>query len=132
MLERVAVSLLALVLLVTTGVTSSTAYLCLMDGQVRSECCCKKSENKSPGDCPKVERDDRCCELQVTEATWQPATARDGLANGSAGLSLVAILPMSVDVPPARAAESALPASARGHPSRTGPPLFVWNCSFLI
>ena len=114
MLERVAVSLLALVLLVTTGVTGSTAYLCLMDGQVRSECCCKKSETKSPDDCPKVERDDRCCELQVTEATSPPATAREGLANGSVGLSLVAILPVSVDVACPRAAEGALPVSARG------------------
>lgn len=132
MLERVAVSLLALVLLITTGVTSSTAYLCLMDGQVRSECCCKKSESKSSDDCPKVERDDRCCEVQVTEASSPPATARDGVASGSAGLSLVAVLPMSVAVPPARATEVTLPVSARGPPGRTGPPLFVWNCSFLI
>jgi hypothetical protein len=132
MLQRVAVSLFALVLLVTTGVTSSTAYLCLMDGQVHSECCCKKSETKSPDDCPKVERDDRCCELQVTGATRPPATARDGLANGSAALSLLASLPMAVDAPPPRAAEGTLPISARGPPFRMAPPLFVWNCSFLI
>jgi hypothetical protein len=132
MIERFAASLVALVLLVTSGMTSSVAYLCLMDGQVRSECCCKKSETKSPDDCPKVERDDRCCEVQVTEATRPAATARDGLANSSAALSLAAILPVSVDVPPAGAADGALPVSARGPPRRTGPPLFVWNCSFLI
>lgn len=132
MFARVAAAFLALILLVTSGVTGGRSYRCLMNGQVRSECCCKKAANRNQGEGARVERADRCCEVHVTEGTRLPATARDGLSSDSAALPLLAILPVAVEVVPARSQESALPFSARGPPHRAGPPLFIWNCSFLI
>lgn len=132
MSARLAAAFLALILLVTSGVTGGRSYLCLMSGQVRSECCCKRAATKDKGGGARIERADRCCEVHVTDGTRLPATARDGLSNDSAALPLLAILSVAMEVVPARAQESVLPFSARGPPRRTGPPLFISNCSLLI
>ncbi len=46
---RLATSLLALVMFATSGMIGGVVYLCLMDGQVRSQCCCKKAQATGEG-----------------------------------------------------------------------------------
>lgn len=134
MLERITVGLLAFVLLVTSGMTSRTAYLCLMDGQTRTECGCRhtKAEAKANSDCATLQRSDSCCEAEVTDAVRPPATTRDELTSGEAALPLLAILPWKAEVALRRAQSDLQAVSARGPPFFPGPALFVWNCSFLI
>ena len=52
MIERLTRGFLALAMLLSSGLTGATSYLCSMDGKVRSECCCKKAQADS--DCPQV------------------------------------------------------------------------------
>lgn len=132
MVSRAAAILVALVLVVATGMGRSVSYLCLMDGQVRSACCCKKTESQAESDCPKVERQG-CCEVRVAEAAKAPATARDGVHNEQLpGPPALASLSPRLDVVPPSSRDFLPGIGARGPPSGTGPPIFVRNCSYLI
>ena len=133
MASRLAALLVALVLVVATGMGRSVSYLCLMDGQVLSACCCKKAQAaEAKSDCPKVERQG-CCEVRVAEATEAPATTRDGLPHDHLPVPLaLAVLPSAVDVPHPSSRDVVPGIGARAPPYGIGPPIFVWNCSYLI
>lgn len=131
MFERFAASFMALAMLITSGMFGGTAYLCLMDGQTRSECCCKKSQTEADDDCAKVERANRCCEVSVTTVDHQ--TARVEVTRHQLQLSpVLAVLPSVTQVQRPAILEVELPPGARGPPPGSGPPLFVRNCSYLI
>lgn len=133
MASRFAAILVALVLVVATGMASSVSYLCLMDGQVRSACCCKKTPaTQADTDCPKVERQG-CCEVRVSEATQSPATTRDATPTDQLPVPLAfATFPPTVEVPRPASREVIPGLGARAPPGGIGPPIFVRNCSFLI
>lgn len=133
MVSRAAAILVALVLVVATGMARSVSYLCLMDGQVRSACCCKKAEeSRAEPDCPKIERQG-CCEVRVAEATKAPATARDGVHHEQLpGPPALASLPPRLDVAPPSGRDVVPGIGARAPPSGIGPPIFVRICSYLI
>lgn len=128
---RLAASLLAVVMFATSGAIGGVAYLCLMDGQVRSECCCKKAQAETDEDCAKVERADDCCEVRVTKVDHQPARL-EATKQHVQPLPMVATLPSLVRLVPPTTDEANLPPGARGPPPGNGPPLFIWNCSYLI
>ncbi|HMR11241.1 MAG TPA: hypothetical protein PKA88_35920 [Polyangiaceae bacterium] len=130
--SRFASLFLTLVLIVAGGMARSVSYLCLMDGQVHSECCCKKAQaEKNEAHGPRVERPG-CCEVQVSEGT-QPAAPQDALHSGDdpAALALPSF-PLALDSPRPSARDLVPGSGARAPPRGIGPPIFVWNCSYLI
>lgn len=132
MFSRLAAVLIALVLVAATGMARSVSYLCSMDGQVRSACCCKQHDEQESADSPKVERPG-CCEVRVSEATQAPATTKDGLQNEElpVPLALATIAP-TINAPRKGIRDVVPGIGARSPPLRVGPPIFVWNCSYLI
>lgn len=133
-MTRAAIALLAIVLLTVTGMARSVSHLCLMGGQVRSTCCCNKTQAaQSDGQCPKAEPQS-CCSVRVAKATSAPATTRSGLQDDHPpGPHAIATLPPTVDVPRPIRREVVVPGvGARAPPGGTRPPIFVWNCSYLI
>ena len=131
-MTRLGAALLALVLVAATGMSRSVSYQCLMDGQVRSACCCKKPQAES-ADCPQVTRHDQCCEIRVAEATRVPATTTDGSPPDRLPMLLTgATLPSSIGVPRLTTNCVVRAMGPRAPPGGVGPPLFVRNCSYLI
>lgn len=128
---RFAASLLALLVLATSGMVGGTAFLCLMDGQVRSECCCKKAQAEADDDCARVVRANDCCEVRVTKAEHQAARV-EATKHQVQPVPLVAMLPAVAQLLRPATQEANLPPGARGPPFDHGPPLFVRNCSYLI
>lgn len=131
MVTRIVASLLALVMFATSGVIGGVAYLCLMDGQVHSECCCKGAQAEPDGDRAQLVRADDCCEVRVTQADHQPARI-EATKHQAQPLHVLVPLPFVAQVHPPSAQDANLPPEARGPPSGSKPPLFVLNCSYLI
>jgi len=131
MFERFAASLMALAMVVTSGMFGGTAYLCLMDGQTRSECCCKKAETEADDDCAKVERANRCCKVIVTTVEHQTAPV-EVTRHQLQPLPVLAVLPSVAVIQRPVTRDVELPPGARGPPPGSGPPLFVQYCSYLI
>lgn len=132
MASRFASLLIALTLVVATGTRRSVSFLCLMDGQVRSACCCKSVDAKS-ADRPTVERDTQCCEVQFSKATQARATTRDGLQDHRLPMPLgPTMVPPAIEIPHLTTASVVPALGARAPPGGIGPPIFVRNCSYLI
>jgi hypothetical protein len=129
MFFRMLAAVLAIVLLATTG-WASTSYLCAMHDGVHEDCCCKHTEAEGEG--TSVESSDRCCEAWDSGATRSPAVAPSGFQGDSFQVLAAGLAPAALDVAPRIARELAVPVAARAPPPRDGPPLFVWNCSYLI
>lgn len=131
MVARFAASLLALLVFMTSGTIGGVAYLCLMDGQVRSECCCRKAQAEQDNDCAEVVRADDCCEVRVTKASHAPARV-EATKHQVQPAPLLATLPFVTQIEPSAIQQASLPPGARGPPPDSGPSLFIWNCSYLI
>ena len=133
MASRLAAIVVTLVLVVASGVARSVSYLCLMDGQVRSACCCNKAQaERAEADGPKVERQG-CCEVRVSEATQAPATTKEVLQNDRLPVELaLASHPPTLDVPRLTSRDLLPGIGARAPPHGMGPPIFVRNCRYLI
>ena len=129
-LARLATCLLALVMLIPSGAIGDVSYLCLMDGQVHSECCCKEAQAKADDACDHVVRADDCCEVCVTKADHAP-TWVEASKHQPQPVPLLAKLPVVAQVQPWAIQGASLPPRARG-PPRSGPPFFIRNCSYLI
>lgn len=123
---------LTVVLVFTTGSRHALAYLCSMDGQVHTACCCQR-DKAEPRTGQKLEQDDACCKVQVSETAPMPATTKDGAEKGR--LPLVLAAETFAPAPEAHHPEShelTLPVGARAPPRAVGPPLYALNCSYLI
>jgi hypothetical protein len=133
MLWRILAGLLATLLLTTSANAGGLLYRCAMDGQVHEKrCCCASETDASTDHGPKVERYRGCCSVEVAGAAPLPATSPPG---GSLELPPFTAVPVLVEalleLPP-RVIEAPAFVRARGPPRRTGPPLFMRNCAFLI
>ena len=131
MVTRLSASFLALVVLATSGALGGAVYLCSMDGQVRSECCCTNHRSEADDNCAGVVQAEACCEIRVAESKQQPTRVE---ANQDIFVSMPtqAALPAVAMVRPPRVEDVDPPSSARGPPPGGQPPLFIWNCSYLI
>ncbi len=129
---RVAAVLVAISLVLATGMASSVTYLCLMDGQTRTTCCCSASRAEAADEGAKVERDHRCCEVRVSALAQSPATTQHGVQHDAQPLVLLASQSQALDVPPLTSRDRVVPVGARAPPRGTGARIFVLNCRYLI
>ena len=132
MASRITALAFALVILLGTGVGRGMSYLCLMNGQARTTCCCKHTKGE-PRDGAAFERNQRCCELQVSAPLGTPVVPPDGtrveLASAPAECTATSLV---IDLPAALATEVTPTVRARAPPRGPGPPIFIRNCSYLI
>ncbi len=133
MAPRFAAIGVALVLVFATGAARSISYLCRMDGQLRSACCCKASKAAKQSDQPTVRRGSQCCEVRVSEASQPPAATHDDLQQERLPTLLAwGTLPYSLHVPRPTDRDVRPALGARAPPRAIGPPIFILNCSYLI
>ena len=122
--------LAAVAVLLSSGVSARTQYLCHMSGLLVGDCCCAEEGPAHPTYHEQRARAADCCERMVTAARSGATGTRDVLKT-VAFTALTAVLPRpDIPRPPAElVALAARPARAR---RALGPPLFVAHCAFLI
>jgi len=127
-MQRAATGLLALIFVVTTGVAGAVLHLCGMEGLVLRTCCCHEADDGSPA---QLERVDDCCGALISKAEHPPVATGSDKGGVDAPMPLVSAVATigSFREPPDETGWRARP---RGSPRVHGPPLFVWNCSYLI
>ena len=122
--------LAAVAVLLSSGVSARTQYLCHMSGLLVADCCCAEVAPSHRAHHEQRARAADCCERIVTAARSGATGTRDALKT-VAFTALAAALPRP-DIPAPTAelvACAARPARAR---PALGPPLFVAHCAFLI
>jgi hypothetical protein len=117
-------------ILLSSGASGHSGYLCHMTGHVVAACCCAVQDSVRPNRAqPSAEPAD-CCERLVSGA--RAGTMGTRAASPSlAGAALVAVLPSYEVALPAAESVAVVTRSSRAPPA-LGPPLFVVNCAFLI
>jgi hypothetical protein len=127
-MQRAATGLLALMFVVTTGVAGTVLHLCGMEGLVLRTCCCHEADEGPP---LQLKRVDDCCGALISKGEHPPAAM--GSAQGNADAPMVSMFAVAADEPYGERPDEAqrIPL-ARSSPGIHGPPLFVWNCSYLI
>jgi hypothetical protein len=128
-MPRTAIAALIGVITVTSGFAGGIAYVCMLDGQARSRCCCDHSATDQ-ADVAIAAADD-CCEVQVSNPTQISATA-DGTSFSFAPLPVLATMSSSLPALSAALGRAVRQAGARGPPYRASVPIFISNCSYLI
>jgi hypothetical protein len=129
--RRIILTILTLAVLLPSAAFAGARYLCAMDGQVRSACCCPAKAHKQSRDvAPISEMRANCC-CNVT--TVAPAPAPD---------TLIAAQNHGVDAPPVAVAVPLLATTSRERfdiariidtrPPKPDRTLFVRHCSFLL
>lgn len=125
-MQRAFMGLLSLIF-VLTGVAGAALHLCGMEGLVLSTCCCHEAHEGSP---VQLEPADTCCAPLISKAPHPPFTTDPGKLDVHAPmLALASIAPDALRI--AEPKEMGRVPLARGSPRTHGPPLFVWNCSYL-
>jgi hypothetical protein len=106
-------------------------YFCTMSGEVGPKCCCA---HRAQGDRSQVATVSApgCCELVGVDRLVQ--TPRVEVSPQEVEAPELLVLPPRPDTQQARKRASGLAfcQSPRGPPPRTGPPIFIENCAFLI
>lgn len=125
---RAATGLLTLMFVATTGVAGAALHLCAMEGLIVRTCCCHGEHEGPP---VQLEPVDDCCGALISKSEHPPVTTGSDKAGVDAPLliSLAVQMDEPGDSPLTDAGSIPL---ARGSPGVHGPPLFVWNCSYLI
>ena len=122
-----------MVLVFATGMARSVSYLCRMDGQLHSTCCCKPSKAAKQSDENRLKRGNQCCEVRVSEASQPLATTKDGPQQDWLRVPLAwGAFSSSIHIPRPTGAEVLSALGARAPPRGIGPPIFILNCSYLI
>jgi len=125
---RAATGLLTLMFVATTGVAGAALHLCAMEGLIVRTCCCHGEDEGPP---VQLEPVDDCCGALLSKNDHPPA------ANGTdkGGVDAPPLISLAVWMDESRDADLAdkgrIPV-ARGSPGLHDPPLFIWNCSYLI
>ncbi len=124
---RAATGLLALTLVATTGLAGAALHLCGMEDLVLRHCCCQNANDGPP---VQLKRVDDCCGALLTTGEHPPfSSSNDRLNVDAPMLSLSALATDFSRIEPAQ--EPVWIPVARGSPGAHGPPIFIWNCSFL-
>ncbi len=133
MFSRLLAALMALLLLAASSAAGAGSVVCRMHGGVhKSCCCCHKTQAEPGGDWAKLQKDHRCCEVRLPDGAQAGTGAATVALDGPVQLPLAVFEPMHPQVVSRPSRELALPVGSRAPPSRAGPALFVWNCSYLI
>ncbi len=127
MLRLCTTLLLALFMFANSAMIVDTAYFCLIDNQVRSDCC-SEFENSQNDDCDQQNLSN-CCEVLLTQTEYPPARAETDQPELQQ-IPVVAQLALLTKQPYLPQAHASFPTVMAPH--GTGPPLFIRNCSFLI
>lgn len=130
MLARLTALVLAIAMLAPSGAFGAVLYLCEMDGQAHTSCCCKSPGDEAEEPCATIERE-CCCDVQVTKGEQVPAKL-DHLAPRLELPAFAAVLPTPWRGPQPTQPGLLLPLGARAPPLGVGPPIFIRNCSYLI
>lgn len=126
-MRRNAIGVLALMFLVTSAVGGAVFHLCGMEGLVRTTCCCHEASDAPPAELKRV---DDCCGGVISNGEHPLGAKGEDKPTTDTPLPMLAALDVS-DCFAAKPADEARMPLARGSPNRDGPPLFVWNCSYL-
>jgi len=127
-MQRAATGLLALMFLASAGVASLALHLCGMEGLVQRTCCCHEADQGPPAQLKPI---DDCCGAVITTGEHPPVAP--GSDQGGVDAPTLAIGSVTTNASHGeRPEEPAWMPHARGSPGIHGPPLFVWNCSYLI
>jgi hypothetical protein len=127
-MSRAATGLLALIFSVTTGVAGAALHLCGMEGIVVQTCCCHESDEGPPSQIKGV---DECCGALISTGEHPPVAAGSDEVSVSAQMLCLAAATTD-EASHQRLTEAGRIPLARGSPGAHGPPLFIWNCSYLI
>lgn len=124
---RAGTALLALTLMTTAGMAGAALHLCGMEELVLRHCCCQDTNDGPP---VQLKRVDDCCGALFSTGEQPPFSSWNDKVNVDAPtLSLSAPSTDFSSVEPAQ--EPVWAPMARGSPGAHGPPIFIWNCSYL-
>jgi hypothetical protein len=126
---RILTLLVAVAVLLSSGVGGRTQYFCRMMDRVMSECCCKGKQQRADQHKAGIEAAD-CCKRIAPSTHAAVAATRDSVASIPQA-QVVATLSTFDWTLPAAQQSITLPVLARGPPD-TGPPLFIAHCALLI
>ncbi|MGB8330597.1 MAG: hypothetical protein WCE62_10755 [Polyangiales bacterium] len=127
-MQRTAIGLLALMFVLTTGMSGGVLHLCGMQGLVQRTCCCHEADE---GPSAQLKSVDDCCGALISKGQHPPAAA--GSDKGGVDAPMPFILAGTTDESCGEGPQTAgWIARPRASPREHGPPLFVWNCSYLI
>lgn len=129
MLARLTALFLAQAMVVPSGAIGALLFVCQMDGQARTSCCCESADEEAESSAT-VERRS-CCDVHVTMGGQPPATL-DHVTQQLERHSVAVVLPIAWRGPQPRQLGLLLPLGARAPPPGTGPPIYIRNCSYLI
>jgi hypothetical protein len=130
--RRLALSLLMLAVLLPSAAFARVAYLCSMDGKVRSACCCPAKTQTQPRDpAPLTSMKSACCCEVSTLAPTRTAAADPPRVSAQLQPELVAIEPAPISAPPPRHLASFAPRS-HAPPDPVDRSLFASHCALLL
>jgi hypothetical protein len=130
-MRRIILAILTLAVLLPSAAFAGARYLCAMDGQIRSACCCPSKAHKQERDAQPVSvmRSNCCCKVTTVSPTDAPKTVVTAMQTEVA-VPPVAILAPVVTMPPRERFVIANALDTRPpKPDRT---LFVRHCALLL
>jgi hypothetical protein len=126
--RRVILTLLTLAVLLPSSAFARTNFLCSMDGQVRSSCCCPAKTKKHEAPPVSMIRAQCCCKITTVAATSQPPATHEAKA-----VPLPPVVAIITTVPSlASRVERATIAPRALAPPDPDRSLFVRHCALLL
>jgi hypothetical protein len=128
--RRVAVIMLALVVLGPMVARASTWYRCARDGELRAACCCPSAAGHRASPAPAAELRAACC-CTITQIAARASSIRGAPPATFAlvpAVAVAAVPPPPPREPPLQVAAIGPPQAPRGPPA----PLFARHCSLLL
>ena len=124
-MRRIALTIVALAILVPSLAIARSSYLCEIDRQIRETCCCPKKQVKQPSPVSTIRAN--CCKIVKPPATVPPVDETRG-ARAEAPPIAIALAPVPV-IPVFTVRPSIV---LRAQPPPDSEPLFARHCSFLL
>lgn len=130
-MRRIVLTILTLAVLLPSAAFAGARYLCAMDGQVRSACCCpaKAHKHERDVDTHSVMRSNCCCKVSAVTPISPPDTIVASTQVDAAAPPVAAVVPF-VTMP---ARERFVIANAIDtRPPKPDRTLFVRHCALLL
>lgn len=130
--RRIAVAIAVLPLVVLIGLRSAwAAYVCRVDRQIRSECCCghKKSSHRPADDGPRMQASG-CCDVMHGESALPPDARATEAHQIDSAPCVIASVPVAAPEPAVRTSRAEFEHAARPPPPDV--PIYLVNRSILL